>query len=239
MIYFAYFHSIMKYGIIFWGYHTDSIRVFQLQKRVVRIMTGARSTASSKPLFKALEILTLPSQYILSLMTFLVHELQYFTFNFSIHNINTRKKLQLHRPTANFASFQTVVYYVGIKIFNILPECITNMVMNKKHFTLALKRFLIIQSFMFVFLFVNLSICSVLCLVTTCVIMYRLYYDLFHIQMPYSKLMDQWNAYVCMYVCTLSLPTIGCTSNQKMATFFHIPLNSLFINYHVITCYIT
>jgi hypothetical protein len=44
---------------------------------------------------------------------------------------------------------------------------------------------------MFVFLFGNLSILSVLSLMTTCVIIYRLYYDMFHSQMPYGKLMDQ------------------------------------------------
>jgi hypothetical protein len=40
MIYFAYFHSILKYGIMFWGNHTDSVRIFQLQTKVVRIMAG-------------------------------------------------------------------------------------------------------------------------------------------------------------------------------------------------------
>jgi hypothetical protein len=137
----------MKYGIIFWGNHTDRIKVFQLQKRIVRIMTGARSRASCKPLFKALEILALRSQYILSLMTFLVHNFEYFTFNFSTHGINTRKKLQLHRSITNSASFQTGVYYASIKIFNKLPEYIANLVMGKKHFILALKIFLITQSF--------------------------------------------------------------------------------------------
>jgi hypothetical protein len=121
MIYFAYFHSVLKYGIMFWGNHTDSMRVFHLQKKVVRIMAGAKSRVSYKPLFKALEILTLPSQYILSLITFLAHNLEYFTFNSSVHNINTRKRLQLHRPIANSASFQRGVYYVSIKILNKLP----------------------------------------------------------------------------------------------------------------------
>jgi hypothetical protein len=78
----------------------------------VRIVTGARSRASWKPLFKALEILTLPLQYVLSLMTFLVHNLEYFTCNFSIHSINTRKKLQLYRLIANFASFQREEYKI-------------------------------------------------------------------------------------------------------------------------------
>jgi hypothetical protein len=71
---------------MFWDNHTDSIRVFQLQKKVVRIMAGAKSRVSCKPLFKILEILTLPSQYILSLMTFLAYNLEYFTFNSSVHN---------------------------------------------------------------------------------------------------------------------------------------------------------
>jgi hypothetical protein len=136
----------MKYGIIFWGDHMDSIRVFQLQKKIMRIITGAKSRASRKPLFKAMEILTPSSQYILSLMTFLLHSLEYFTFSFSMHSINTRKKLQLHRLIANFMSFQIGMYYVSIKTLNKLPEFIANLVMDKKHFVLALKRLLIIQS---------------------------------------------------------------------------------------------
>jgi hypothetical protein len=76
--------------------------VFQLQKRVVRIMTGAKSSILYKPLLRALEILTLPSQYELSLMTFLIHNLDYLTFNFLVHSNNTRKKVQLHRQVANF-----------------------------------------------------------------------------------------------------------------------------------------
>jgi len=59
-----------------------------------------------KRLFQALEILTLPSQYILSLMTFLIHNLQYITFNFPVHGINTSEKVLLHKPTANFALYQ-------------------------------------------------------------------------------------------------------------------------------------
>jgi hypothetical protein len=111
MIYFAYFHSVLKYGIMFWGHHTDGIRVFRLQKKVVRIMAGAKSRVSFKPLFKILEILTLSSQHILSLMTFLAHNLECFTFNSSVLNINIRKRLQFHRSIANSTSFQRGVYY--------------------------------------------------------------------------------------------------------------------------------
>jgi hypothetical protein len=118
---------------------------FRLQKKAVRVMTGAKSRVSCKPLFKTLEILTLPSKNMLSSMTFLTHNLEYVTFNSSVHNINTRKRLQLHRPIANSISIQRVVYYMSIKIFNKIPVRISNLVMVKKHFISALKRFLIIQ----------------------------------------------------------------------------------------------
>jgi hypothetical protein len=81
-------------------------------------MAGAKSRVSCKPLFKTMEIVSPPSKYILSLMTFLAHNLEYFTFNSSVHNINIRKRLQLHRPIANSISFQMDVYYASIKIFN-------------------------------------------------------------------------------------------------------------------------
>jgi hypothetical protein len=36
MVYFSYFHSIIKYGIIFWGNSTNISRVFKLQKKVTK-----------------------------------------------------------------------------------------------------------------------------------------------------------------------------------------------------------
>jgi hypothetical protein len=113
----------------------------------MRIMAGAKSRVLCKPLFKTLEILTLPSQYILSLMTFLAHNLEYFTFNCSVHNSNARKRLHLHRSITNFTWFQIGVDYASIKIFNKLPVCIANLVIDKKHFILVVKKNLIIQSF--------------------------------------------------------------------------------------------
>jgi hypothetical protein len=63
-IYYSYFHSLMTYGIIFWGNSTHSIHVFRLQKRVIRIITDSRPRNSSRQLFKKLGILPLTLQYI-------------------------------------------------------------------------------------------------------------------------------------------------------------------------------
>jgi hypothetical protein len=35
LIYFDYFHSLMKYGLIFWGNSSDSKKVFTLQKKML------------------------------------------------------------------------------------------------------------------------------------------------------------------------------------------------------------
>jgi hypothetical protein len=42
LVYFAYFHSIVSYGIIFWGNSTDSKEVFYIQKKFIRIMAGTK-----------------------------------------------------------------------------------------------------------------------------------------------------------------------------------------------------
>ena len=59
MIYFAYFHSIINYGIIFGGKSTECKKVFLAQKKIIRIMTGSRPRTPCKPLFQSLGILTI------------------------------------------------------------------------------------------------------------------------------------------------------------------------------------
>lgn len=97
----------------------------------VRVRTGTRSRRSHIPIFKALGILTVPSQYTLSLMMFLINNLKYVTFNFSLHSINTQKKLQLHRLIANLTSLHRGEYFINTKILNKLPEYITDLIKIK------------------------------------------------------------------------------------------------------------
>ena len=56
-IYNAYFHSIIKYGIIFWGKSSNSGKIFTLQDKIVRIMAAAKCRTSCVSLFKQFEIL--------------------------------------------------------------------------------------------------------------------------------------------------------------------------------------
>jgi hypothetical protein len=70
-IYYSYFHSIISYGVIFWGHTAPSTRVFRSRKRIIRIMMG-KSKDSCRKLFTSLKILLLPPLYIFSLLRFVI-----------------------------------------------------------------------------------------------------------------------------------------------------------------------
>jgi len=67
MVYFAYIHSIISYGIISGGNQPYSDKIFKIRKRVIRIITSSRPRDSCRERFKNLEILPLYSQYIYSI----------------------------------------------------------------------------------------------------------------------------------------------------------------------------
>ena len=56
-IYFSYFHSILSYGIIFWGNLHTVIIFLKLKKRIIRIIMNAKNRDSCRQLFKNLNIL--------------------------------------------------------------------------------------------------------------------------------------------------------------------------------------
>jgi len=70
---YAYFHSLIKYGIIFGGNSSSSGKIFTLQKKAVRIITGAQLRTSCKVYLNNLEILPVPYQYILSVLNFIIN----------------------------------------------------------------------------------------------------------------------------------------------------------------------
>jgi len=98
-------------------------------------------------LFKKLNILPLHSQYILSLLLFVVKNTEEFISNSEVHSFNTRHKSDLYPLSIKLTKYKKGVYYSGIKIFNHLPQNIKNLSWNVKKFKLALKRFLLMGSF--------------------------------------------------------------------------------------------
>jgi hypothetical protein len=124
-IYYAYFHAIMSYAVIFWGQLPDSLKVF-LHKRAIRTTMGCGGRDSCRRLFVELGILSLPSQYIFCLLLFVVKNKKLFSFNKDLHSINTRQQLNFHHPSAHLKKYQLDPYCMGIKLFNTLPPFLKN-----------------------------------------------------------------------------------------------------------------
>jgi hypothetical protein len=141
-IYNSYVHSLINYGIIFWGSSSHCKTLFTMQKRIIRIIMKAKARESCRNMFKELGILTLYSQYIYSILMFVVSHREIFTFNNEVHGLNTRRKLDLHVPTVSLTKVQKGVYYLGITIYNKLPNSIKERANNYNEFKIILKRFL-------------------------------------------------------------------------------------------------
>jgi hypothetical protein len=71
-VYYSYFHSIMTYGLIYWGHLPHADKIFKMQKRVIRFMKGCGYTESCREFFKEIKILPLKSQYVYSLMMIVI-----------------------------------------------------------------------------------------------------------------------------------------------------------------------
>jgi hypothetical protein len=93
----------MSYGITFWENSTDSKKVFCIQKKIIRIMTGTKRRASCRELFKKINILPLASEFLRSLSSFAVDNIETFQTNSDIHNISTRYRYNLHVPNTNLS----------------------------------------------------------------------------------------------------------------------------------------
>jgi hypothetical protein len=147
MIYFAYFRSIIEFGIIFWGISVESKRILIQQKSIIKAMTEFNVRTPCRNLFRKLEILTLPSQFIYSTMKFLSSNLDQFIFNSSVYNINTRLRLKLHKSTAKLKMTQRSTHKNYINIYSKLPDNLAYLITKKKQFLQELKKYLITKPY--------------------------------------------------------------------------------------------
>jgi hypothetical protein len=147
MTYFAYFHSIMSYGIILWGNLSYANKIFKLQKRVIRIIVGATNRDSCRGLFKHLKILTLKSQYIISVVCFIIDNRDDYICNYDVHKRNTRQGSDLHQPSTSLSLYKKSIINMGINIYNKLPVFIKESIATAKEFKFLLKSFLYSNTF--------------------------------------------------------------------------------------------
>ena len=118
-----------------------------VQLKHVAAIGFARTRDSCREVFKSMEIMTLYSQYICSLVLYTINNKHLFDTNNEIHKYKTRNNNNLHLPMANLSKFNKGAYISGIKVFNHLPKYIKALTNDHKYFKSTMKRFLYHHSF--------------------------------------------------------------------------------------------
>jgi hypothetical protein len=146
-IYYSHVQSVIYYGIIFWGNSHLSDNIYKIQKRIIRVITNSGRRDSYRDLYKKLQILPLPSQYIFSLLVSVNKNRSCFIYNCEVHDNNTRHNHNLHLPSTNLSLVQKGVLFSGSKIYNHLP--LNNKMLSKdaKHFKSTLRTYLTEHAF--------------------------------------------------------------------------------------------
>lgn len=120
--YYAQFYSRVVYGIEFWGTSCYFERVFKMQKRAIRNIVGVHSRVSCRMHFKEMKILPLPCIYILTILTITKLNLDNLLRNNYNHNYDTRRQYDLLTPMHSLSLYEKSPKYMGIKLFNKLPN---------------------------------------------------------------------------------------------------------------------
>lgn len=137
LAYYSYFHSILSYGLIYWGFSSGAHSILLLQKRALRSALGMRRQESCRPVFKSQRILTLYGQLILDSCV-LVHKISdELPRHRDVHSYNTRHRNNILATNNFHKSFLGE----GIKIFNALPDTLKSQ--TPISFKESLKSFLI------------------------------------------------------------------------------------------------
>lgn len=140
LVYFSYFHSVMSYGILLWGGAADFQSIFILQKRAIRAIYKLRRRDSLRELFKEINILTVPCQYIYEVIMYARRNLDQFTKNSDNHNYNTRNKNKFVLPHFRLSKVSKSFDGLCVRYYNKIPVEITCLPDNK--FKAIVKRIL-------------------------------------------------------------------------------------------------
>ena len=125
-LYYSFIYPYFNYCVNVWGntYQYILLPLFKLQKRAVRLITGAKRFDESKPLFAELRILPLANIYVYSVQLFLFkfyHDLlpdvfaNFFVRNGDIHGHNTRNSNCFRVPSTHRLNS---IRYTGVSLNN-------------------------------------------------------------------------------------------------------------------------
>jgi hypothetical protein len=139
-IYFANFHSHLRYGILFWGGDPQSIKIFKLQKKVVRVTCNVKRKTSCRELFRTLNILPVPCVYIMETVYYIRLNNEGLKQNLAKNDYKTRNRSDFQTQFCRTNIFKKSLNNLGTKLYNKLPNYLKNLE-NSKLFKNNLKLF--------------------------------------------------------------------------------------------------
>ena len=141
-MYYACFHSHLKYGITLWGGDSKSRKIFILQKKVIRIMCKVDQHTSCRNLFRTLGLLPLPCLYISEMVCWIKYSHSKLVHNLDLHEHDTCHKTDLHPLTCRTNLAKNNGLNMGIALYNKLPQNLKKL--DTKHtFKNKVKKFLL------------------------------------------------------------------------------------------------
>lgn len=135
----------LTYGILIWGASPGAQDIFLYQKKIIREITNAGYRDHAQPIFRRLEILTLPSLYILEAIMYIHKNKNKYTTGSHIHEYDTRKNHLLRLPKVKFCKTTRQSEFLPMKIYNTLPEAWRNFSLKKLKCTV--RRALVVRAF--------------------------------------------------------------------------------------------
>jgi hypothetical protein len=123
-MYFACFHVPLRYVLTLWGGEPESIKIFRLQKKLVRIVGKVGRHIPCRNLFKDLIILPLPCLPISEVVCRVKLNWEQVKQNEEIHDHYTRQNSDFHTQFCRNTLYKNSCENAGIKLFNKLPNTI-------------------------------------------------------------------------------------------------------------------
>jgi hypothetical protein len=121
-VYFAYFQSILAYGILFWGRSAEINRIFTIQKRALRALDGLDSRDSCRDAFRRHGILTMSGLFIYECLIYAHKNLKNTPLNQDFHKYDTRKKNDIRPINHRLAKVDKSFVCLSVRLYNKLTD---------------------------------------------------------------------------------------------------------------------